>query len=981
MDIALQSSVYVSSPEYAGWLLKRGFHWRKLWKPRWVALHGAEIVYMDKEPTLENSSTMTITKAQITTASVIDREDIDGNPLGFAIHINDGHSPTWYLRAESARDKKSWLMRLNHVHAIVRWLEDFEKVKVLGVGGTGIVYELLHKTNGQRYAMKEMEIKNKAQMQMAVSEAEMLKDIMENVSHPSIMHIEKVFQVGSKFYLVFPLCTGGELYEHIIKKGHFTEKDAAVIMKDLISGLHALHSQDILHLDIKPENILFDGLGPDARIKITDFGLSKLFSENKGKETKARFSFKAMQDKLRAFAETGDLNRDRLRGTIGYMSPELILMGHVCKGTDVFAAGVVLYILLCGRPPFNSKSNREVLEKTCKGVYNMSGPEWDDISDEAKDLVRRMLVVNPDERISTDDILAHPWLKQLDEEVVNDDSSVSSAEAPPAPAFSQSSMGNKRKGTTNLANALRQLSGHVKQLRSEKLATNVTRLVSLMQQSGDKGKSSLSHKYLHPVRASNSGNDGKEKKDGASATVSESEAEFENLILDPEFRSALSKAWNSVAEEQGGRLTIEQMIALIRYSYSSQPVSPNSNVLLVPLLMCRFFDRDGDGYIDADDLFAAQALIIQRAESFLKIVFRIYTEAVWYPGRQLNLMHILQHTNVKGQVSPNPSNNSNNIISADTATDSNSYVVEPPKYITARHVAAVFEKLGYDASHAPTIFGILCEAINRVKAADLRVSDSDLVEVDEETLDCDVSAKLAASLSLNEGDVTASKLSPPQASPLTSIAKPEEEDADSSSGRPSRSSTTQTPANSSFNSNPNASAGNAARMDFNDFKKAVELDDILLQVIFRRSRARMMELMRAAENKYRQVLEEHVEVVNSQWSSGSGSDKVSDAKILRPPSREICKQKVFEDELKHALGPLKTSETTPKKSYPIASAVGRATFAALGLAAKVTSNIVEATVEATEPDHRHRHSSHTDNLASEFRKGTIGLDSDDDDEA
>lgn len=94
------------------------------------------------------------------------------------------------------------------------------------------------------------------------------------------------------------------------------------------------------------------------------------------------------------------------------------------------------------------------------------------------------------------------------------------------------------------------------------------------------------------------------------------------------------------------------------------------------------------------------------------------------------------------------------------------------------------------------------------------------------------------------------------------------------------------------------------------------------QVIFRRSRARMMELMRTAENKYRQVLEEHVEAVNSQWSSGSGSDKVSDAKVVRPPSREICKQKVFEDELKHALGPLKTGEATPKKSYPIASAVG-----------------------------------------------------------
>ena len=82
--------------------------------------------------------------------------------------------------------------------------------------------------------------------------------------------------MGNKFYLVFPLCTGGELYEHVIRKGHFTEYDAAVLMRDLISALHELHQHDILHLDIKPENILFESDAPDARIKITDFGLSKV---------------------------------------------------------------------------------------------------------------------------------------------------------------------------------------------------------------------------------------------------------------------------------------------------------------------------------------------------------------------------------------------------------------------------------------------------------------------------------------------------------------------------------------------------------------------------------------------------------------------------------------------------------------------------------------------------------------------------------
>ena len=110
----------------------------------------------------------------------------------------------------------------------------------------------------------------------------MVKDITETISHPNIMKIEKVFQVGSKFYLVFPLCMGGELYEHIIRRGHFTEYDAAVIMHDLMSALHTLHGQGILHLDIKPENILFDTAEDDAKIKLTDFGLSRMLQTEEG---------------------------------------------------------------------------------------------------------------------------------------------------------------------------------------------------------------------------------------------------------------------------------------------------------------------------------------------------------------------------------------------------------------------------------------------------------------------------------------------------------------------------------------------------------------------------------------------------------------------------------------------------------------------------------------------------------------------------
>ena len=184
--------------------------------------------------------------------------------------------------------------------------------------------------------MKEMEIKNSKQLAMAVAEAEMLKEIMENVSHPNLMHIEKVFQVGSKFYMVFPLCTGGELYEHIVRRGHFAEIDAACLMRDVISGLHELHEHDILHLDIKPENILFSSKEPDAIIKLTDFGLAKLYStldgakeEDRCKTDKEarRKSIQVLTHKYEEFFEHGlsDGRIDRLRGTIGYMSPELIV--------------------------------------------------------------------------------------------------------------------------------------------------------------------------------------------------------------------------------------------------------------------------------------------------------------------------------------------------------------------------------------------------------------------------------------------------------------------------------------------------------------------------------------------------------------------------------------------------------------------------------------------------------------------------------
>jgi calcium/calmodulin-dependent protein kinase I len=856
MDVALNSSVWVSSPEFAGWLQKRGFHWRKLWKLRWVALHGAEIVYMDKEPTLENSSTMVMTKAQITSATIIEPDDIEGDALGFKVNINNGKSPTWCLRADSDLEKKNWLTRLNHVIQIVRWLEEYEKVRVLGVGGTGVVYELLHKTNGRKFAMKEMEIKNKAQMQMALQEAEMLKDIMENISHPNIIHIEKVFQVGSKFYLVFPLCTGGELYEHIIRRGCFTEFDAALLTRDLVGGIHALHEEDILHLDIKPENILFDSNDADAKIKITDFGLSRVLDGEVGTGSPPMPSKVEMDDKVIQFFENGVLNRERLRGTVGYMSPELILCGHCSKATDIFAAGVVLYILLCGRPPFQSKSNREVLERTCRGQYTMDGPQWQDVSEEAKELVKSMLITDPSKRITAAQVLDHPWLKNLDENLSSSTSAftvaaaIATQEVSPIKQAAQTTPRSqskpvpisKRKGSGVSLGSLRILSGHVQARRSEKLASSFTRLVSSLQ-SGAWTNTSLLCKQI-------------ELADGSPLPESACRDEDMMILQNPDIRQALTTVFEKVCTD--GKMPIDHFLGVLRH-FGMGPGPTSGPVSGLPgLFLCRFIDRDGDGYISADDIFTTQALVMMKSELFMRAVFRMYTEAVWYPGRQLNLASY----NRSPRKAQSPQSGRSAVLDRPEANNTND-VVEPPKFITHRHVAEVFSKIGYKADTGKKIFSILCAALKRkrdlMERSDstngdeggvlrpVRYSRDNLNELGNaksESLGHDDSfdmtnmplaqANLLSEFAKAEISTTSANL-PPLAPPEKVMSK--QPFSEWTVGED------EGPDNEEEEVAKLASSSSSAKMDVHDFMDACQLDDVLIQAVLRKPRQRFLELL------------------------------------------------------------------------------------------------------------------------------------------
>jgi calcium/calmodulin-dependent protein kinase I len=186
--------------------------------------------------------------------------------------------------------------------------------------------------------------------------------------------------------------TGGELFDRIVDKGHFTEEDAQRVCVKLISSIKYIHSMGIAHRDLKPENMLMTDRTESAEVKITDFGLGKFFDEQTT----------VMQTPC---------------GTPGYIAPEVLQMKGYGKECDIWSLGVIIYILLCGFPPFYADNDHLLFEKIKKGEFAFLRPYWDPISDKGKDLIRKMLTVDPRHRITCDECLQHEWLKATADEL------------------------------------------------------------------------------------------------------------------------------------------------------------------------------------------------------------------------------------------------------------------------------------------------------------------------------------------------------------------------------------------------------------------------------------------------------------------------------------------------------------------------------------------------------------------------------------
>ncbi|CAN6577245.1 unnamed protein product [Malus baccata var. baccata] len=254
----------------------------------------------------------------------------------------------------------------------------------LGQGQFGTTFLCVEKETNKEFACKSI-AKRKLTTQEDVEDVRREIQIMHHLAgHPSVIQIVSAYEDAVAVHVVMELCAGGELFDRIIQRGHYTERKAAKLARVIIGVLEACHSLGVMHRDLKPENFLFVNQEEDAPLKTIDFGLSVFF-------------------------RPGETFTDVV-GSPYYVAPE-VLRKHYGQECDVWSAGVIIYILLSGVPPFWDETEQGIFEQVLKGELDFISEPWPNISESAKDLVRRMLVRDPKKRLTAHEVLCHPWVQ------------------------------------------------------------------------------------------------------------------------------------------------------------------------------------------------------------------------------------------------------------------------------------------------------------------------------------------------------------------------------------------------------------------------------------------------------------------------------------------------------------------------------------------------------------------------------------------
>lgn len=254
--------------------------------------------------------------------------------------------------------------------------------KQLGEGAFSVVKDGNHKQSGESYAIK---IVTKAKLTHEDEEA--LKDeigVLRELKHQHIIRLYDVFDEAQYYYLVTEKMSGGELFDRIVQKSYYNEKEARDVCKILFDALEYCHVRKVAHRDLKPENLLLLSDHNDSDIKIADFGFAKKVKEPNSLTTQC--------------------------GTPGYVAPEILEGVPYDTKADMWSLGVIVYILLGGYPPFIEQNQRDLFRKIRKGQYEFHEEYWGQVSTDAKDLISSLLTVSPSRRLSANEALRNKWI-------------------------------------------------------------------------------------------------------------------------------------------------------------------------------------------------------------------------------------------------------------------------------------------------------------------------------------------------------------------------------------------------------------------------------------------------------------------------------------------------------------------------------------------------------------------------------------------
>uniref|UniRef100_A0A665WTH6 calcium/calmodulin-dependent protein kinase n=1 Tax=Echeneis naucrates TaxID=173247 RepID=A0A665WTH6_ECHNA len=266
-----------------------------------------------------------------------------------------------------------------------RFTDEYQLFEELGKGAFSVVRRCVKISSGQEYAAKIINTKKLSARDHQKLERE--ARICRLLKHPNIVRLHDSISEEGFHYLVFDLVTGGELFEDIVAREYYSEADASHCIQQILESVHHCHVNGIVHRDLKPENLLLASKLKGAAVKLADFGLA---IEVQG-DQQAWFGF---------------------AGTPGYLSPEVLRKDPYGKPVDMWACGVILYILLVGYPPFWDEDQHRLYQQIKAGAYDFPSPEWDTVTPEAKDLINKMLTINPSKRITAAEALKHPWICQ-----------------------------------------------------------------------------------------------------------------------------------------------------------------------------------------------------------------------------------------------------------------------------------------------------------------------------------------------------------------------------------------------------------------------------------------------------------------------------------------------------------------------------------------------------------------------------------------